>query len=161
MTTTHPAVAFATQVADAAATPDGYIVRADLDMQSTDSVQATSAEIAQRAAIAKALSDAGQVAEASCPSEQHIRVLIGGLEIGPNGFVWQTLYNALNDLTHGPGPNNEVVKALRNAEHDLTQGPGPNNEIVKAARNAEHDLTHGPGPNNEVVKALEAINSFH
>ena len=88
-------------------------------------------EVAQRAAIAKSVADAANAEAASCPSNPSFRVLIGGLEIGPNGFVWKTLYNALNDLTHGPGPNNEAVKVINNAEHDLTHGPGPNNEAVK------------------------------
>jgi hypothetical protein len=156
----HPAVEFTMHITNATANTDGYIIMGDLDLRPVDKVEPTSDEVAQRAAIAKALADANQAASTACTTEQHMRVLLGGMEIGPNGVVWQTIYNAINDLTHGPGPNNEVVKAGNNAVHDLTHGPGPNNEVVKAGNNAVHDLTHGPGPNNEVVKALRSINPF-
>lgn len=127
----HPAAEFTTRVLTASAVQEGYLITANLNIQPTDDSQATQDEVAQRAAIAKSVADAANAEAASCPSNPSFRVLIGGLEIGPNGFVWKTLYNALNDLTHGPGPNNEAVKVINNAEHDLTHGPGPNNEAVK------------------------------
>jgi hypothetical protein len=156
----HPAAEVTTRVLAASAVQEGYLITAELNIQATDDSHATQDEVAQRAAIAKSVADSANAEAGSCPSNPNFRVLIGGLEIGPNGFVWKTLYNALNDLTHGPGPNNEAVKAVNNAEHDLTHGPGPSNDAVKTLDNAAHDLIHGPGPNNDAVKIFKKISPF-
>jgi hypothetical protein len=135
--TAHPAVEFAVRNISAATTQDGYLMTSDLAMRPADSLALSPDIEAQRAAIRDGINAARAAAVASCHPEQHMSVLIGDLEIGPNGEIWKRFANIVHDLTQGPGPSNDLVgqdgfvaKTAKNAVKDITQGPGPTNDVV-------------------------------
>ena len=133
----HPGIEYATKAISVSTTDDGFEASADVVLVPVDDVDATPGQLAQLREVADGLAKVRAAADASCHQEQHMSVLVGDLEIGPNGEVWKRLVSIVKDLTEGPGPSNDLV--------------GRDGFVARKVQDVANDLTHGPGEHNDIT----------
>jgi hypothetical protein len=141
----HPGMEFQAHIADAEARAEGYLVTANVEMRPTDSLALPSDIETQKNEISKGLDAVRQAANGNCHVEQHMSVLLGSLDIGPNGEIWKRIVDVFSDITQGPGDHNDLV--------------GKDGAVPKALGNIGSDIQHGPGDHNDLVGKDGAVRS--
>ena len=133
----HPGIEYATKAIVVSTTDEGFVAAADVVVSPVDDLAATPEQEAQRREVADGLTQLRATADPSCHSEQHMSLLVGSLDIGPNGEVWKRFASIVGDVIHGPGPSNDLV--------------GRDGVVATTGRNVVNDLKHGPGEHNEIT----------